>query len=832
VSDQPYSIRSIQVQAFRAYLQPKTFDFTRKRCLAVFAPNGSGKSSLIDALEFMFSKDGTLTRLGLRAVNNQSGALALVHNLAEEKKIDPHVAIEFSSAKERMHGVRYAGPGRRLQPAAATVVGACFAVNPIIRGHELRGFVEAHKTEDRYAEFANWLQLSPLVEIQKNLRSLRQSVKAAAEDLSALRRVDKDLGKETANTLASWDAGKALIYVNEEVLAPLDKALQLTALDRADQALHALAERAAAEEQQIGLAGLRQIRTMAASVYEANIDPETGALAPAGAVLSFERAAARKAAAANGEIAERDKAEKASFATLWKAAEPLFAEGAPRLDACPVCATPMDETKAGGVDGVRSHLAGHLGELAAYAKAKQELDGAAAAATRAHGILIAKLPALSKLLEHGHGLAKAATDAYLAAVEAWADSPPPASAEITSALQELLTELDARIAEIEARQGECTYGKAKAKIESILELQAEHAVAMRTKVEMESLSQALATQAAFISSAIRKEVQALLDTLQQPANEIYAEIQGERAVPIRLELPPEDDTNQQRLNLVIDFAENRTGVQPGGFLSDSQIHSVALALRLAAIKRFNAGAPIIALDDVVNSYDADHRRAIVAMLGKQCAECQLIITTHDRRFFDYLKDQLHPNDWQFTHITRIDRQFGPIFADHKITDEMIEARWEAGESAANEMRQAEEEWLLAICRGFGVDVRIRPLERPYSFERGELASALASFLNGLKLEPELVPGVNNRFLASLQQGLVENFGSHFQDSPYAGGSVGDERARWKEFKAFRSQFACPRCSRQKFLRPSILKKPVCAHPACEAQFEFVQSAQAEEGKAA
>ena len=75
-------------------------------------------------------------------------------------------------------------------------------------------------------------------------------------------------------------------------------------------------------------------------------------------------------------------------------------------------------------------------------------------------------------------------------------------------------------------------------------------------------------QAATISSEIRKKVQALLDKLQTPMNDIYKFIQGAGATPIRLELPPEDDTNQQRLNLLIDFAKNRTGVQPGGYLSD------------------------------------------------------------------------------------------------------------------------------------------------------------------------------------------------------------------------------------------------------------------------
>ena len=151
---------------------------------------------------------------------------------------------------------------------------------------------------------------------------------------------------------------------------------------------------------------------------------------------------------------------------------------------------------------------------------------------------------------------------------------------------------------------------------------------------------------------------------------------------------------------------------------------------------------------------------------------------------------------------------------------MIEARWHEGQSAANEMRQAEEEWLLATCRGFGVSVRIRPLERAYSYERSELASALGSFLRDSRLHPAPVPGVNNRFLGSLTLGAVENFGSHFQDMPYGNGSLGDEKARWNEFKSFRSQFHCKSCGRGKFQRPFPLQKPICAHEGCEAQFSF------------
>jgi hypothetical protein len=202
------------------------------------------------------------------------------------------------------------------------------------------------------------------------------------------------------------------------------------------------------------------------------------------------------------------------------------------------------------------------------------------------------------------------------------------------------------------------------------------------------------------------------------------------------------------------------------------------------------------------------------------ADLQIILVTHDERFFNHLKDQLAGKDWHYTRIIGLDPAYGPRFADHKVTDEMIEARWANGQSAANEMRQAEEEWLLGIARGFGVNVRIRPLEKAYSYERAELASAIGGFLGGIKLSPADVPGVNNRFIASLVKGDVENFGSHFQEGPYGDGSIGDEKTRWEEFKTFRDQFSCPACGRTKFQRPFPLNKPVCAHGGCETPFAF------------
>lgn len=210
----PYILNSLTLSGFRAYLVPKTFDFSTKRCLAVFAPNGKGKSSIIDGLEFMFSDKGTLERLGVRTIHNQAGVAALAHNLASDKGIESFVAVTFKLGKELRDGKRLATGLRRVRPPVADAVKACLIVDPIIRGHALRQFVEKRTAEERYEDVARWLELGSLVDVQRSLRDLRRKAKAAAEDTTALKQIDVQLAKKTGNAVKAWSDASVLEHAN------------------------------------------------------------------------------------------------------------------------------------------------------------------------------------------------------------------------------------------------------------------------------------------------------------------------------------------------------------------------------------------------------------------------------------------------------------------------------------------------------------------------------------------------------------------------------------------------------------------------------------------
>jgi recombinational DNA repair ATPase RecF len=812
------TIEKISLAGFRAYLQEQTFRLRKNNkpaSLAVFAPNAKGKTSLTDSVEFSFSEEGTLERLGERLSGTQAGREALEHFGAQDAGITPIVSITFREASNTVECRReVAQPGQTLPEAARRIL-STRKVNFIIRGHQLRQFVESQTPYERHQEVSEWFGLSPLTEIQHNLRDLRLRTKRELDNDSALNERHRDLTRVTGGALNTFDEQRVLTWVNITHLQSLDPTLSLARLDKEAPAYQAIKERKEQEEQTIGITALRQIISAIQELYVKDAPQSDGSVHDAGALPVFEDADKAVQTAYRDAQHERGNAEKAVFTEVWEAASKIFADT--DIDACPVCTTPVSQTTAGSSERIAIYLHNQLDNLGAYRIAEEALQKAKSAVQQRRQKCASALENLERSLRTAEFTVEAqAVIAYKAKLTAWTESEPlPDASALQSILSALLDRLEQDCQRIVAAQGDRTFGRALAQIDTLIDLKIRLTQIKKTKAELKKLYESLLEQEIHIKEKIQAYIQAVIDRLENRVNELYPAVQPGQAPNIILDLAP--DSQQPRLDLFIDFSPNRQRVVPSGYLSDSQVHTLALSLRLAAIQLFNADIPIIVLDDVVTSYDIDHRKKIAAMLAEKFSEFQIILVTHDEQFFQLLRDHLPEQTWIFKHITGIERDFGPIFSDHKTLDRLIEEKLERGEPAANDIRRAQEEWLKRICRDFGVNVRIREVNHPHSYDRAELAEALHSFLKDKGIGVPAIPGTANPFLLSLQRGVVENFGSHFQDNPNASGSIGDEQHRWQEFKEFRDMFTCTR-GHKRFKRPRGMNSPVCQK--CETPFAF------------
>lgn len=225
------TIEALRLEGFRAYLKQQTVSLCRGNnpmSLAVFAPNAKGKSGLVDAIEYYFSVEATLARLGKRQAQTHAGPLAMEHVDAERSGITPAVHLWFRQDTEKFderRPVYKSAISVTPLPNAAIRVLSNTKVPFIIRGYELRSFVEKDTPEDRYKDIASWFALDPLLTIQQNLRALRRDLKKKAESKTEENERLRDLKQTTNNAIVTWDEAKVCNWFNTNLLAKLDNKL-------------------------------------------------------------------------------------------------------------------------------------------------------------------------------------------------------------------------------------------------------------------------------------------------------------------------------------------------------------------------------------------------------------------------------------------------------------------------------------------------------------------------------------------------------------------------------------------------------------------------------
>lgn len=82
-------------------------------------------------------------------------------------------------------------------------------------------------------------------------------------------------------------------------------------------------------------------------------------------------------------------------------------------------------------------------------------------------------------------------------------------------------------------------------------------------------------------------------------------------------------------------------------LSEGHRNSLGLCIFLAMAKRESINDQPLILDDVVVSFDRNHRGMIVEVLEKNFQERQILLLTHDREWYTELRQQLEGREWDF-----------------------------------------------------------------------------------------------------------------------------------------------------------------------------------------
>ena len=156
--------------------------------------------------------------------------------------------------------------------------------------------------------------------------------------------------------------------------------------------------------------------------------------------------------------------------------------------------------------------------------------------------------------------------------------------------------------------------------------------------------------------------------------------------------------------LEIEFQGSRT-YPAYRYLSESQLNSFGLSVFLASAKFFNEKFRFLVLDDIINSFDAYKRPQVVKLLKEEFSEHQILLLTHDPVWAKRIYEEFPT--WVKIHINRYEPNSGPITSVGLSELDQIEEDIsnDHPERAGRQMGPYLERQLQEICEAFEVFVK-------------------------------------------------------------------------------------------------------------------------------
>lgn len=264
----------------------------------------------------------------------------------------------------------------------------------------------------------------------------------------------------------------------------------------------------------------------------------------------------------------------------------------------------------------------------------------------------------------------------------------------------------------------------------------------------------------------------------------------------------------------------RNEEDPRGLISEGHLDSLGLCIFLGFVKKFNDGCSLLVLDDVVTTIDSQHRKNICKLLHNQFNDYQLIITTHDKIWYDQLRASQRACgvEGYFKNLT-IDSwslENGPIISQYKPKWEKIQEKIDNNDKdGAGGASRDYLEWILKEAA--------QNMEASVKFKRSGLYT-IADFISPVKkrmndlLNDGDFKDEYSKVISELESTVfMANLLSH--DNPQSENFSQNEVKDFCEcVHNFHEIFECPEC--KTFIKYySDLKILRCPNPRCEKPFE-------------
>lgn len=234
-------------------------------------------------------------------------------------------------------------------------------------------------------------------------------------------------------------------------------------------------------------------------------------------------------------------------------------------------------------------------------------------------------------------------------------------------LQDLTTQIAAICSQFSDHERYGNLFNAKTSLEALETHQKNLAVCERELAHYKESHHQLQLLVKHAEQARKNTVQNLMNTIGKLADIYFQKIHPEETIgKPQLEIT-ERGTGSIKLTSSFYGKED----DPRGLYSEGHIDTLGLCLFLAICRAQHQQNPdfaLLILDDVMHSVDGEHRKRTAELIFQEFGDYQIIITTHDRLWFEILKVVSRsgdkPKKFKTYQLSGWTLDEGPVFGDH------------------------------------------------------------------------------------------------------------------------------------------------------------------------